>query len=329
MAFIYLSSPTPTSNESIPMSRASHPHLLNRLVLIAVTGALLSVSPFAATLVGASAKHATFPPTCRPAQLRPSMSPPRGTYSASAGFKATLWFQNTGATCTLTVDNVPVQGVSGPSHTPVGVGSMSGAVAYSPIVLAKGGRAYASVSVGSISTAAFKKIVRKHGSSCAPKYADGIEVVSNPAMRSDSWPSHYFALPERLPICTKDYFNVAAGVIQKLLTPAQARQAAYKSAAIELQDYLNYWHQVGPATASKLFLVPSQRNGTVKLASGKVLSYRSYSWKSANDFTLLMGVDLHFSGWHGAWNAGKNDRFVTFTRSPQGQPFLMALYTGP
>jgi hypothetical protein len=50
-----------------------------------------------------------------------------------------------------------------------------------------------------------------------------IEVVSNRAMRSDSWPSHYFAFPERVPICTKDYFNVTAGVIQKLVTPAQER----------------------------------------------------------------------------------------------------------
>jgi hypothetical protein len=156
------------------------------------------------------------------------MSPPRGTYSASAGFKATLWFKNSGATCTLIVDNVPIEGVSGPSHTPVGVGSLSGAVAYPPMVLANGDRAYASVSIGSISTASFKKTVREHGSSCVPKYADGIEVVSNPAVRGDSWPSHYFALAERVPICTKDYFNVAAGVIQKLLTPSQTRQAAKK-----------------------------------------------------------------------------------------------------
>jgi hypothetical protein len=311
------------------MSRVGHRHQLNTLTVTAVTGALLWVSPLAATLASAAAKHATLPPTCRPAQLQPSMSPPQGTYSASAGFKATLWFLNTGAKCTLGVDNVPVQAVSGPSHKPVGVGSLSGTVAYPPIVLAKGERAYASVSIGSISTAAFKKMVLEHGSSCAAKFADGIEVVSNPAVRSDSWPSHYFSLPLRVPVCTKDYFNVAAGVIQKLLTPAQARQAAYESAALELQDYFNYWHLVGPGTASKIFMVPSQRDGTVKLASGKVLSYHPYSWKSANDFTLQMSIDLHFAGWHGAWNEGKNDRFVTFTRAPQGQPFLMALNTGP
>ncbi|HEY1761251.1 MAG TPA: hypothetical protein VGG17_01545 [Acidimicrobiales bacterium] len=48
-------------------------------------------------------------------------------------------------------------------------------------------------------------------------------MVSDPAVRSDSWPSHYFALPERVPICTKDFFNVATGVIQKLSTSAKAR----------------------------------------------------------------------------------------------------------
>jgi hypothetical protein len=154
------------------------------------------------------------------------MSPSQGTYSASAGFKATLWFKNTGTARTLTVDNVPVRAVTGPSHIPVGVGSVSGAVAFPPMVLYSGDRAYAGVSIGSISTPAFKKVVRGNGSSCGPKYANGIEVVSDPAMRSDSWPSHYFALPERVPVCAKDYFNVVAGVIQKLLTSAQVRHAA-------------------------------------------------------------------------------------------------------
>jgi hypothetical protein len=257
------------------------------------------------------------------------MTPPKGTYSPSAGFQATLWFQNTGSKCTLNVDNVPVQAVSGPSHTPVGLGSLSGTVAYPPIVLSHGNRAFAKVSISSISTPEFKKMVREHGSSCSPKYADGIEVVSNSTVRSDSWPSHYFALSEQVPVCTKDYFNVGAGVIAKLLTPAQARQAAYRTAAGEVQDYLNYWHLEGPASASKLFLVPSQRGSAVMLASGKVLSYHAYSWKSANEFTLLVSVNLHFSGWHGAWNEGKNDRFITFTRAATGQPFLMELNTGP
>ena len=197
-----------------------------RFVVMVIAVALTSAALFIAPPAGATAKHATSPPICRPAQLRPSMSPPKGTSSASAGFKATLWFKNTGTTCTLIVENVPVRAVRGPSHIPVGVGSVSGAVAFPPMVLYSGDRAYADVSIGSISTPAFKKVVRENGSSCAPKYADGIEVVSNPAVRSDSWPSHYFALPERVPICTKDYFNVADGVIQKLLTPGQARHTA-------------------------------------------------------------------------------------------------------
>jgi len=288
----------------------------------------LSFSSFTAHAAGASSAG-TLPPICRPTQLLPSMSPSRGTYSASAGFKATLWFKNTGAKCTLGVDNVPVQGVSGSSHTPVGVGSVSGAVAYLPIILATGDRAFASVSIGSISTAAFKKMVSEHGSSCGPKYADGLEVTGNPAVHDDSWPSHYFALPERVPICTKDYFNVTAGVIQKLLIPAQARQATYQSAANEMRDYLDSWRSLGPTTAAKSFLVPSQRGGTVKLENGKLLNYHDYSWKSTNDFTLTMSLELQFKGLHGSWNEGENDRFVTFARSVNGQPFLMEFNTGP
>jgi hypothetical protein len=103
---------------------------------------------------------------------------------------------------------------------------MSGTVAYPPLVLNHGDRAFSKVSIGSISTPVFRKMVREHGSSCGPKYADGIEVVSNPAVRADSWPSHYFALLEKVPVCTKDYFNVAAGVIKKMPSPGGDRSSA-------------------------------------------------------------------------------------------------------
>ncbi len=195
----------------------SLPHRLplTTVAVTAIVGVLLSMTPLTATSVGASSRPATSPATCRPSQMLASMSPPRGTYSASAGFRATLWFENTGGTCRPIVDNVPVQAVSGPSHRPVGIGSLSGTVAYPMLLLGHGDFVYASVSIGSISTAQFKDMVRVHGSSCSPKYADGIEVESNPKVANDSWPSHYFALPEQVPVCTKDYFNVAAGVIKK------------------------------------------------------------------------------------------------------------------
>ena len=199
------------------MSLAHRPSL-NQIVITFVVGIFLSASSLTAPGATAATKHSSLPLTCRPTQLFPSMSPSKGVYSPSAGFRATLWFQNTGATCTLNVDNVPVQAVSGPSHTPVGLGSLSGAVAYLPLVLSHDARAFASVSIGSISTPSIKRLMRQHGSSCAPKYADGIEVVSNPSVKADSWPSHYFALAVRVPVCTKDYFNVSAGVIMKSLT---------------------------------------------------------------------------------------------------------------
>ncbi len=180
-----------------------------------IVGVLLAVTPLTTPSLGASPNSATSPATCRSSQLRVSMSPPRGTYASSAGFRATLWFKNTGAACAPIVDNVPVQAVSGSTHRPVGISSLSGTVAYPKLVLGHGGFVYATVSIGSISTAQFKALVRVHGSSCSPKYADGIEVLANPRVASDSWPSHYFALPERVPVCTKDYFNVSAGVIEK------------------------------------------------------------------------------------------------------------------
>ena len=188
---------------------------LTTVAFTAIAGTVLSMTPLITPSLGASSKPATSAATCHAGQLRVSMSPPRGTYSSSAGFRATLWFKNLGAACAPIVDNVPVQAVSGPSHRPVGISSLSGTVAYPALVLGHGDFAYASVSIGSISTAQFKELVRVHGSSCAPNYADGIEVIANPKVASDSWPSQYFALPERVPVCTKDYFNVSAGVIEK------------------------------------------------------------------------------------------------------------------
>ena len=68
---------------------------------------------------------------------------------------------------------------------------MSGAVAYSPLVLDPGARAFASVSIGSTFSQSFKKLLRDHSGTCDAKVANGIEIVGNPAVRDDSWPSHY------------------------------------------------------------------------------------------------------------------------------------------
>jgi hypothetical protein len=97
----------------------------------------------------------------------------------------------------------------------LGIGSLSGAVAYSPLVLGHGARAFASVSIGSIFTPSFKKLFREHGGLCDPKAANGIEIVGNPAVLNDSWPAHYFALAENGSTCTKGYFNVASSPIEK------------------------------------------------------------------------------------------------------------------
>lgn len=111
---------------------------------------------------------------------------------------------------------------------------------------------------------------------------------------------------------------------------SQGRSQAYSAAIGELRDYLTAWHSQGRSAASRQFLVPDQRGGDpILLKSGKVISYRPYSWLSGNRFTLLVTLDLHFTGSSGAWNVGHNDRFVTFFR-PAGQSrYLLRFATGP
>lgn len=48
------------------MSLVRHQKLLNKLIVTAVTGALLSLSLFTAPMADTTTKHAALPPTCRP-----------------------------------------------------------------------------------------------------------------------------------------------------------------------------------------------------------------------------------------------------------------------
>ncbi len=110
----------------------------------------------------------------------------------------------------------------------------------------------------------------------------------------------------------------------------QDRSSAYSAAIGELRDYLTAWHEQGESVASERFLVPSQRGGSgVILKTGTVISYQPYHWVSSSQFTLLVTLDLHFTGSPGAWNVGNNDRFITFFR-PAGQDrYLLQFATGP
>jgi hypothetical protein len=110
----------------------------------------------------------------------------------------------------------------------------------------------------------------------------------------------------------------------------QGRSQAYSAAISELRDYLTAWHEQGASVASQRFLVPDQRGGGgLILRSGKVISYQPYRWVSGNQFTLLVAMDLHFTGSPGAWNVGHNDRFVTFVRTAGRGRYLLRFATGP
>jgi len=181
------------------------------LARVVVCGALVVAGLVFTVSAGATSRHRVTAPTCRASQMRTSLVFSRGPYSPSRGFRATLWYTNIGATCSLSVDNVPLEAVSGPQRTPVG-SSLSGAVAYPLMTLTRAQRAFAPVFISSITSRAFRKLVREHGGSCGPRYADAIELASPP---HSWWPARYFVLPEKVPVCTKDYNNVAAGVITK------------------------------------------------------------------------------------------------------------------
>jgi len=109
------------------------------------------------------------------------------------------------------------------------------------------------------------------------------------------------------------------------------RTQAYSVAISELRDYLAVWQAHGESVASQQFLVPQERTGGVslRLRSGKVVSYKPYRWVSSSRFTLFVIVDLHFIGSQGAWNVGRNDRFVTCSRTAREGRYLMSFATGP
>ncbi len=109
----------------------------------------------------------------------------------------------------------------------------------------------------------------------------------------------------------------------------QGKAQAYSAAIAEVNDYLATWHQQG-AQAAQRFMVPAERGpNPILLRNGKVVSYRPYRWVSQDNFTLFVILDLHFAGFPGAWDSGRNGRFVTFTRQAGQSHYLMYFATSP
>ena len=113
--------------------------------------------------------------------------------------------------------------------------------------------------------------------------------------------------------------------------PASLSKAqAYSSAIAEVNEYLTAWRENGAQAAAQLYKVQAERGpDSLRLSSGEVVSYRPDRWVSADDFTLLVILELHFIGSPYAWDPGRNGRFITFTRKAGQAKYLMYFATSP
>jgi len=114
-------------------------------------------------------------------------------------------------------------------------------------------------------------------------------------------------------------------------TASQGKSRAYSAAIAEVNEYLTAWREHGLVAAQR-FKVPAERGpdpNPVKLSSGEVTSYQPFRWVSEDNFTLMVILNLRFNGSPGAWNPGKNGRFITFTRTAGQSQYLMYFATGP
>ena len=138
------------------------------------------------------------------------LGPPKVSLAANHNYEANVYFENIGRTCSLALIYVGVVPTAGGAHHWLTSGSVTPTVALlGAMVMKPGARVSAAISIESIHTASFTQLVRTHGGACDPKLADGLVVLG----LYRGWPAKYFALPQRIAVCTSDYRNVAAGVI--------------------------------------------------------------------------------------------------------------------
>ena len=111
------------------------------------------------------------------------------------------------------------------------------------------------------------------------------------------------------------------------------RSAVFNEAAAYLQSFLTSWQKNGLYAAGQKYVDPSQRasqtQGNPVLKSGTVTRTLPGEWVSADHFTVLVDLDLRFSGDAGAWGNGVNTRFVTFVRSSAPAPYQISFATSP
>ncbi len=119
----------------------------------------------------------------------------------------------------------------------------------------------------------------------------------------------------------------------KNLSGSPDHSIVYTQAFAYLQAYLDSWRKNGAYLANQKYLGPSMgstpKKGNPVLISGTVTNMQQYSWAPADHFTVMVSLDLRFSGDSGAWGSGTIDRFVTFVRSSASVPYRLTLNTGP
>ncbi len=151
-------------------------------------------------------------PKCKPSHISEWGAGQGGHYVATEDFKLEIVYTNTGKTCYLPITYVAFQPVSGTSHSPVGVGSATPAVAITgKVVLKHEETAAADLTIDSTTSKQFLQLEKSHGTRCAPRFANGVEVLG----LYGGWPTKYFGFNEPLPICTSHYDNVAGSFIAK------------------------------------------------------------------------------------------------------------------
>lgn len=109
--------------------------------------------------------------------------------------------------------------------------------------------------------------------------------------------------------------------------------AVYEDALAEVTAYLDMWRDKGLTAAIDEFF-PGIKTGPdtdeLPLLTATIVSYKPSRWASSDNFTLRVTIDMRFPGGDGgAFGDGPNTRFITFTRSPSGHPFLMQWATSP
>jgi hypothetical protein len=116
---------------------------------------------------------------------------------------------------------------------------------------------------------------------------------------------------------------------------------AYAVAIAEVNAYLDAWSRQGSIKAAAIYNVPEQQAPTdaaqdwkdpLILVSGKVVDYRPYAWVSGGQFTLMVTMDLHFTGADPAASAlaeGRNSRLVTFRGPNAATKYRMSWAAGP